>query len=234
MAQEFTREEFHALVWSKPITHLAREFGLSDVALHKICRKHTIPTPPAGWWAKKAAGKPVKIELLPERMGDLTDRITISGRELRNEPDLIAEARENARVALSAVAIAEAAPVHPIVARTIARLRKARPVGNGLVCTQGPNLIRAEVAPASIDRLEISLNRIAAALQASGADIRPGENAARIVIGEETISFSVSEVIRREKHVLTAKEQAKQDAWDRRQERRASNPWGIVKGMAGR
>lgn len=45
MTQSFTREEFYDLVWSKPMTHLAKEFRLSDVALHKICKKHGIPKP---------------------------------------------------------------------------------------------------------------------------------------------------------------------------------------------
>ena len=67
MSRTFTREEFYDLVWSKPMTHLAKEFVLSDVALHKICRKHDIPNPPLGWWAKKAAGKPVKQIPLPKR-----------------------------------------------------------------------------------------------------------------------------------------------------------------------
>src|SRR3546814_15091769 len=60
MSRVFTREEFYDLVWSKPMTHLAKEFALSDVALHKVCKKHNIPNPPLGWWGQKAAGKPVK------------------------------------------------------------------------------------------------------------------------------------------------------------------------------
>lgn len=35
MSRVFTRQEFYDLVWSKPTTHLAEEFALSDVALHK-------------------------------------------------------------------------------------------------------------------------------------------------------------------------------------------------------
>jgi hypothetical protein len=60
VAQQLSRTEFYDLVWSKPLTHLAKELGVSDVALHKVCKKHEIPNPPLGWWAKKAAGKPVK------------------------------------------------------------------------------------------------------------------------------------------------------------------------------
>ena len=35
-------------------------------ALHKICKKHDIPNPALGWWAKKAAGKAVKQIPLPK------------------------------------------------------------------------------------------------------------------------------------------------------------------------
>ena len=78
----FTREELYRLVWSKPMTHLAREFALSDVALHKICRKHNIPNPPLGWWAKKAAGKAVKQIPLPKAKAGTSDRITIAAGQL--------------------------------------------------------------------------------------------------------------------------------------------------------
>ncbi|VFU08428.1 protein of unknown function [Methylocella tundrae] len=60
VARVFTREEFYELVWSKPMAHLATEFVIAHVALHKICRKHGILNPPLGWWAKKAVGKKVK------------------------------------------------------------------------------------------------------------------------------------------------------------------------------
>jgi hypothetical protein len=35
---------------------LAKEYGVSDVALSKTCRKLLVPVPGRGFWAKKAAG----------------------------------------------------------------------------------------------------------------------------------------------------------------------------------
>jgi hypothetical protein len=49
MSNAFTREELFELVLSKPLTRLAKQFGLSDVALHKICKKLMIRNPPLGW-----------------------------------------------------------------------------------------------------------------------------------------------------------------------------------------
>lgn len=90
------------LVWSKPLTHLAKEFAISDVALHKICKRHSIPNPPLGWWAKMAAGKKVKQIPLPEAKPGTADRITIAGADLSRESSTLATAREQARVLASA------------------------------------------------------------------------------------------------------------------------------------
>lgn len=54
-----TREELYNLVWSKPMTHLAKEFGISDVAIRKHCKKLDIATPYLGYWAKLEHGKRV-------------------------------------------------------------------------------------------------------------------------------------------------------------------------------
>ena len=48
MFKRLTRQQLHALVWQKAMTKLATEFGLSDVALQKICRKHHVRTPGVG------------------------------------------------------------------------------------------------------------------------------------------------------------------------------------------
>ena len=60
-----TREELYGRVWERPMRVLAQEFGISDVALAKTCRRAEVPVPGRGYWAKKAAGKPVRRPPLP-------------------------------------------------------------------------------------------------------------------------------------------------------------------------
>jgi hypothetical protein len=225
MARQFTREEFYELVWSKPMTHLAKEFMLSDVALHKICRKHDIPNPPLGWWAKKAAGQKVKHTPLPQAKAGVATLITIVGGELRQEPEAIVLARENARVLASSMT-ADVVP-NPIVERTVARLRKAKPAGvSGLVAIDGVGLIKCEVAPRSIDRVELTLNRIAAVAKGIGLELIRGDGAAAFLCDGEAIGFAVTETVKREKHVPTEKEKADQEAWQRKlARRRQQNSW---------
>lgn len=70
MEQRFRRQAFYDLVWSEPLSALAPRFGISDVALAKICRRHGIPVPGRGYWAKLKAGKPsLRVPLSQRGLG---------------------------------------------------------------------------------------------------------------------------------------------------------------------
>lgn len=126
MARRFTRQAFHELVWTRPMVQLAKEFAISDVALHKICRKHAIPTPPVGWWAKQAAGKSVTRTPLPPVEDEA--EIVIASADLTSTDAALAHAREQARILASSGAIKSAAAMHPVTRRTLAALRDANPL----------------------------------------------------------------------------------------------------------
>ncbi len=59
-----TREELYEVVWSSPMIHAAKRFGLSDNGLRKACKNLGVPTPPRGYWA--ASGKRRRPTRLPE------------------------------------------------------------------------------------------------------------------------------------------------------------------------
>lgn len=52
-----SRDELFDLVWSKPTTEVARNLGISDVAVGKLCSKLQVPKPPRGYWARLEAGQ---------------------------------------------------------------------------------------------------------------------------------------------------------------------------------
>ncbi|MGZ0710089.1 hypothetical protein ACWPKO_17300 [Coraliomargarita sp. W4R53] len=60
-----TRNELHKRVWEKPASQLKKEFGVSDVAIAKACKRLEIPKPPRGYWARLAAGQKPPITPLP-------------------------------------------------------------------------------------------------------------------------------------------------------------------------
>jgi hypothetical protein len=218
MARVFTREQFYELVWSKPMTHLAKDFAISDVALHKICRKHGIPNPPLGWWAKKAAGKKVKQTPLPDAKPGAPDRITIADGEFGRESANLTAAREQARIQASEGDDNEAVPPHPIVDRTIAKLRGEKRSDIGLIAVNQGGLIKCEVAPRSVDRLAVILPRVVRAASLQGFQLLRSEGSAQFKSETEVIGFSISELVKREKHVLTDAERAKEEAWQRKRD----------------
>jgi hypothetical protein len=59
LMSRYNRKELYEKVWKVPMQRLAKEFGVSDVALAKTCKKLHIPVPGRGYWAKKMANQPV-------------------------------------------------------------------------------------------------------------------------------------------------------------------------------
>jgi hypothetical protein len=62
----YNRETLYKEVWERPVTEVAKKYGVSDVAIHKICKSLDVPTPQNGYWAKVYAGKPVVQIPLPK------------------------------------------------------------------------------------------------------------------------------------------------------------------------
>jgi hypothetical protein len=60
LSAKYSREELYQKVWDRPVQKVAKEFGISDVGLAKVCRKLFVPLPGRGYWARKAAGQKVE------------------------------------------------------------------------------------------------------------------------------------------------------------------------------
>jgi hypothetical protein len=76
VTEELSRQALYELVWATPVRTLAQRFNISDVGLRKACQRSHIPLPPAGYWAKVAAGKKVMQPALPARPSGMRDTVT--------------------------------------------------------------------------------------------------------------------------------------------------------------
>lgn len=65
----YNREKLYKEVWAKPVVDVAVQYGVSDVAIHKICKSLNVPVPPRGYWAKLRAGAKLKKPPLPATKG---------------------------------------------------------------------------------------------------------------------------------------------------------------------
>jgi hypothetical protein len=140
MPQRMTRHALYELVWSTPLTALAPQFDISDVALKKTCAKFDIPVPERGYWAKRQAGKPTAQVALPARAAGMKDEVVVGGRyhywygQLTDEdilgplpeppsfPEDLGLVRDRVRKIIGKVGVPKAitAP-HPAIARLIAQ-----------------------------------------------------------------------------------------------------------------
>ena len=72
----FSREQFYEKIWAAPATQLAKEIGLSDVMIGKICKEYDIPKPYPGYWAKLRHGKSPKKSRLPKNDDSSLQQLT--------------------------------------------------------------------------------------------------------------------------------------------------------------
>jgi len=72
----YRRSELYEQVWAEPVRTVAKRYGVSDVALGKICRKLRVPVPGLGHWARIRVGQMVPRPPLPRLPDGTPSEIT--------------------------------------------------------------------------------------------------------------------------------------------------------------
>ncbi|WP_159097907.1 hypothetical protein [Aminobacter sp. MSH1] len=72
-----SRAQLHELVWSKPMTEIARQFGVRNQHIARACDDADIARPPAGYWQKIGHGKVVPRQTLSNDRFAVGDMIAI-------------------------------------------------------------------------------------------------------------------------------------------------------------
>lgn len=102
MNHTLSRRELYDLVWVRPMIKVAAEFGISDVGLNKICKRHRVPVPGRGYWAKLAAGKKVAKAPFRELADERLSQVAIQKSLTANVPPEAIEARIQAKSTIAA------------------------------------------------------------------------------------------------------------------------------------
>lgn len=122
---KITRSELYRRVWETPMRSLAREYGLSDVGLAKICKRFLIPRPAVGYWAKQKSGKRTRRTPLPRTSDPSIETIEF----LLGSPEPLADTEETldedfkqlldrAQALPTVIVPAAIRNLHPLVAAT--------------------------------------------------------------------------------------------------------------------
>ena len=197
-----TRGELYERVWATPMRTLVKEFGMSDVGLAKVCRKHNIPVPPVGYWRRTETGHKVKRPPLPPAK-DGREHLDIYIRE-RLRPEF----EELARHVAPKIAIAPDTS-HPFALRSEKLLGRGKLNQRGLVISKNGALAHLLVSREQLPRALKVLNALLLALEERNqpASWPKQENALLAVsIDGEAVRFSLSELTDSAPHILTPSE----------------------------
>tara|TARA_R100000152_G_scaffold16228_1_gene7843 strand:- start:183 stop:584 length:402 start_codon:yes stop_codon:yes gene_type:complete len=82
MTEKYSKEEIEKLIWANPIRKVAKKLGVSDIALHRRCKRLGVVKPPQGHWAKLEHGKPVTTLEEERNLQKLLTQIPINGATL--------------------------------------------------------------------------------------------------------------------------------------------------------
>jgi hypothetical protein len=216
------RTELYDLVWLKPMTHLAKEYGLSDVGLRKICVRHGIPTPPLGYWAKLAHGKPGRQIPLPDPEGGAGEDVHLVVRPRKITPPEVLAARQTAFGLESRpenmIEVPSRRPedLHPVAEKIEKALWKARPDEEGFVHCDRKGLPRVEIGPGSIDRAVILIDTFIKTAVLRGHTISAKDGIFHMAVEKEVFALRFYETKDKNHHEPTEKElkkQAEEDKW---------------------
>lgn len=205
------RIDLYNMVWARPVMHVSKEFGISDVALRKICVKHGVPIPPLGYWAKLQHGKKVKQTPLPPLKERQRDEVDLHLRLTRPIPPEVTEARESAireeakEEARIAVPAERPAKLHKVAAATEKALCKAKPDGEGFITAPGSETPDVYIGRGSIDRAVLLLHTfLQAALDRGHRVVTDPEF--RILVDEQPLAIRIYEGKSKAPHVPTSAE----------------------------
>lgn len=229
-----SRQDLYELAWSKPLVDLAKDFGLSDVALAKRCRKLGIPIPGRGYWAKVAAGQTPRQPPLKQREEKWPDHTALTfdppddpdGEKEDNPAGTSEHAALRERIAvLQAAGGADHSPASAAIKRTAVLLK--RPWRNSISWNRGEKTgatVQIEASDLVVDRaLRIPdcllggaeklgwLFKGPAPVEEPGSRFRPDPDPAVPAFGcihvqGEPLAFRIDERRRQVDHLLTAEE----------------------------
>lgn len=195
-----TREELYEKVWARPVWSLAKEWGISDVGLAKICKRNNIPRPGLGYWAKRQAG--LKVKQIPLPREDYVGCIEIRGH--RSDGDASNQGASSFRTSKplrrqlrSIIACNTLSEPHPLIKQTAEVLGSRKPNKIGLLNPPPKESLNIEVSPASLERGLRVMDALIKALEKMGGRVSLTRTCTDVSIQGVSIGIGLKEELTR-------------------------------------
>jgi len=209
----YERAKLYEEVWAEAVTTVAKRYGISDVALRKICKQLAVPLPPLGYWARVAAGRKPPTPPLPKYSGpaEIVRQRYVS--DVPTEPDpeqLVArrefEARPENRIVVSEILDTP----HPLVTATERALRRPKHRDLRNLPTTERRALDVSVSEASLPRALRIMDALVKALDARGMPLRvtelDGKQRCCVTLQGQALAVRLVENMSRTEREPTAKE----------------------------
>lgn len=208
----YERAKLYEEVWIEAVTTVAKRYGISDVALRKLCRKLAVPLPPLGYWAKIAAGKKLPTPPLPKHSGpvEIVRQRFVSDEPVEPDPEHLVARRELEARPENRIVVAETLDrPHTLVAATERAFRKPKRRNPGdQPITERPALA-ISVSEASLPRALRIMDALIRALEARGMSLRiepDDKQRTCLTLQGQVIAIRLAENISRTEREPTEKE----------------------------
>ncbi|MDH5325320.1 MAG: hypothetical protein OEZ68_02425 [Gammaproteobacteria bacterium] len=190
---EISRDLLYELVWSFPLTVLAKHFGISDRGLGKACERAHIPLPGRGFWAKEQAGYDLEKKPLPECPEEYYEYFHFTPNETSFPADLPKEDVLSGIIPFVAP-ITETDFAVPIIKKAQKYSTQLKPDRYGRICARFG--VKFSVHPKSVDRALRFLDALIKSMSNLGHKHKTEKNEAStsgFVVNGSFVSYSLVE-----------------------------------------
>jgi hypothetical protein len=194
---------------------LANEFGISDVGLAKLCRRHQIPLPGRGYWARLQFGQKPQRIALAETMDSRLESVTIVPPAPKQKTTLTPEEAEQ----IPTIDVAVDGPVNHVFARRIQRnITRANFDERGMLLAKSGAVVPIKASPTGLARALRIADALFPAMDRAGYKVdwpAPYNTGMKTIVLGEKLAFFISEATNRREHQPTSEERARQkkDTW---------------------
>lgn len=197
------------------MTALSKEYGISDVALAKTCKKYNIPRPPRGFWSRLRNGYKDRKADLPEGE-DVVVEFDVE-RNLKNREKQNAEVAQRKKISEEVKPVIEqsCARVHPIATRFLERIENVKPDENGLLKMTRVGLPEVSITQDSVERVSKFISLVAFALEKQSVAWLKSGNGLYSLFGRDgfSVGFEISQSLIKGEREPTLEEK-KKPSWE--------------------
>jgi hypothetical protein len=194
-----TRQELYAAVWKRPVSELAKGYGVSEYILWNICKSHDIPRPGLHYWHRLKSGITPPQPPLPSSQSTDVIAITPSNADKQLRAAIVEpEALKGRNLDdLTIEFSADLSHAHKLIRAARNALTNGRTNYRGAVERTWPHEmpLDIEVTPPQVPRALAFMNGMIRALEGLGFKV----DGTHVHVGEDKVRFGVYEKVDRKK-----------------------------------